>query len=873
MSFVHLLFQLFIEPIVVLFEYVFSLSLKLVGDSALALIPLSLLVNLLCLPLYRRADALRRRTRAREKEMEPVLLHIKAHFKGDERFMLTQAYYRICGYKPIHALRNSLSLLLQIPFFMAAYIVLSSNPALMGKSFGIIADLSQPDALLIVEGLTANAFTINLLPILMTLVNIVSVVVYGWKESGRSEKVQMVGLALIFLVLLYNSASGLVLYWILNQLFSLGKNIYDAIAARRRPQSCAAVTAPSGNDKPDRQVFLLGGLFLAVLCGALIPSGVICSAVSEFVEMAEYIPPLQYVGDAFLTSLGAFVIWAGVIYYLAARKGRHVLAAIMWCVAGIAAVNYMFFGTELGTLLPSLRFVTAPSFSAGTIWANLAVIIGVAALFLFFWFKADKAIRPLQSVLLLTVAAMSTVNCIGIGREQPRLKQFSQEHLSAPKCTIPLSRNGKNVVVLMLDKAISLFVPYMFQEKPELKQQFSGFTYYPNALSFGAATNTGSPALFGGYEYTPLEMNRRKNEPLVDKHNEALHVMPRLFRDQGYTVTVCDPPYAGYKRPPDLSIFDDIPGVRTFNTTISDRNINLSLQAVWKKNFFCYSLMKISPLALQEMLYQDSRYSDSPEVKRISAHVWSSISTAEGYRHTTIDNYTVLCDLPVMTDVREDGNTFLMMTNNLTHEPMLLQEPEYVPAEKVDNTVYDQTHKERFTVDGRVLPISDPETMAYYQTDMAAMLKLGEWFDYLREQGVYDNTRIILVSDHGKVMNLYQDMKLDFQIGGDMFMFNPFLMVKDFGASGFETDNRFMTNADTPSLAFDSLIEDPVNPYTGEHINSDGKNADILYVAGVMPGEWNINKNHGNTFKAMQWLSVKKEDIFDVRNWRYVGAY
>lgn len=32
---------------------------------------------------------------------------------------------------------------------------------------------------------------------------------------------------------------------------------------------------------------------------------------------------------------------------------------------------------------------------------------------------------------------------------------------------------------------------------------------------------------------------------------------------------------------------------------------------------------------------------------------------------------------------------------------------------------------------------------------MAAMLRLGEWFDYLREEGVYDNTRIILVSDHG----------------------------------------------------------------------------------------------------------------------------
>ena len=873
MSVTDLLFRLLLGPIVVLFEYVYVFSLKLTGDCALALIPLSLLVNLLCLPLYRRADAIRSRTREQERRMEPVLRHIRAHFKGDERFMMTQAYYRTCGYKPVFALRNSLSLLLQIPFFMAAYVMLSARPEFAGTSFGIIQDLSKPDALLLVEGLGDMPFTVNLLPILMTLINVVSVFVYGWRDAGRSERVQMLGLAVVFLVLLYGSPSGLVLYWILNQIFSLGKNIYDALESRRGREPKAASTEISREDKSVRAVYFSGGLFLAVLCGVLIPSGVIRSSVSEFVEMVQYVPPLQYVGDAFLTSLGAFVIWAGVIYYLAGPKGRRALAAAMWCMGGVAAVNYMFFGTKLGTLLPSLRCVSAPSFSGGAIAVNAVVIVAVAALLLFLWLKAGKAVRPVQGILILTVAAMGTVNCVGIAGEQPRLRQTVQEQLAAPKCTVPLSRNGKNVIVLMLDKAISLFVPYMFQEKPQLKEQFSGFTYYPNALSFGAAINTGSPALFGGYEYTPIAMNRRKDESLKDKHDEALHVMPRIFSDQGYTVTVCDPPYAGYKEPSDLSIFDDLPEVRTFNITVGDRTVNLSLRSVWENNFFCYSLMKISPLPLQKSLYRNSRYSDSPRVKRINQHVWSSISTASGYRHTTIYNYEALSALPGMTQVQEEGNTFLMMTNDLTHEPMLLQEPDYVPAVEVNNIEYDLTHRERFTVDGRVLPTSDPETMAYYQTDMATMLKLGEWFDYLREQGVYDNTRIIIVSDHGKDLNFYQDTKLDFQIGGDIFKYNPFLMVKDFDASGFTTDSRFMTNADTPSLAFDSLIEDPVNPYTGKRIGTEGKEADILYVAGVMPGEWNINKNHGNTFKALKWLSVKKEDIFDARNWRYVGAY
>lgn len=47
-------------------------------------------------------------------------------------------------------------------------------------------------------------------------------------------------------------------------------------------------------------------------------------------------------------------------------------------------------------------------------------------------------------------------------------------------------------------KSLGEFVPYIMQERPELQQQFAGFTYYDNTISFGASTNFGAPALFGG---------------------------------------------------------------------------------------------------------------------------------------------------------------------------------------------------------------------------------------------------------------------------------------------------------------------------------------------------------------------------------------
>ena len=48
--------------------------------------------------------------------MKPDIEHIKRNFKGDERFLLIQACYKIYDYKTIYAFRGTLGLLIQIPF-------------------------------------------------------------------------------------------------------------------------------------------------------------------------------------------------------------------------------------------------------------------------------------------------------------------------------------------------------------------------------------------------------------------------------------------------------------------------------------------------------------------------------------------------------------------------------------------------------------------------------------------------------------------------------------------------------------------------------------------------------------------------------------
>ena len=256
----------------------------------------------------------------------------------------------------------------------------------------------------------------------------------------------------------------------------------------------------------------------------------------------------------------------------------------------------------------------------------------------------------------------------------------------------------------------------------------------------------------------------------------------------------------------------------------------------------------------------------------------SGRSLSQGVDDSFMNAYSVLCALPEISTITEDSrNTYLAINNGTAHDVMLLKEPEYEPALYVDNTAYDAEHEDRFTLDGRTMLADIPYTMKHYQCNMAAFLQLGNWFDFLREQGVYDNTRIILVADHGHGMAQFEDMIFGDWVSGtwhhpqDVMSYNPLLMVKDFDSRGFRSDGRFMTNADTPVLALDGLVDEPVNPFTGNPVSDAAKAAEehrVFYTDISDP--WD---NDGNTFLPDRWYALKGQDIFDLSAWSSLGIF
>lgn len=922
MSIPSILYTLIISPLELLLEVIFTVADKIIGNAGLSIIFLSIVVNFLVLPLYKRADELQAEERDIQAKMAYRIKRTKETFKGDERFMMLQEYYRINHYKPIYALKSSASLLLQIPFFIAAYRLLSGMQSLNGMQFGFISDLGKEDASFMI-----GSFPVNVLPILMTLINIVSGIIYT-KGQPLKSKIQVYGLAVVFLVLLYHSPSGLVFYWLLNNVFSLVKNIFYKLRNPKkvlnillavagvvvlvltaiRPDLdmrqktllgigsvllCApflsglakkkiSVTPLKATSK-DNITFFGGTLFMACFTGLLIPSTVINTSPYEFIDLFHIANPALYIVSSAVLALGSWVLWGGIFYFFMNEKMRAVFSRGIWMICGISVVDYMLFGTKLGVISSTLQYENNLSFAITDYMFNALVVILIGLVFLFIISRFHNAVNVVVFAGVMAVVMLGSYKIYTINKAYDKYTVLTAPSEEVPE--IPLSKDGKNVIVLMLDRGMGTQLPYILNEKPELKEQFDGFTYYPNTISFGAYTNFATPALFGGYEYTPERINERDDMRLVDKQNEALKVMPYIFGDNGYEVTICDPPYAGYTWVPDLSIYDERP---EFNCYITNARFSIfdddetgessatseRVNNLRNRNFFFFSIMKISPLILQETIYDDGSYNESVSATGNSSlvslsplqHV-DSLSTATGLSNDFLNSYPVLTNLPEITVINNSGNTFLMLANETTHSPCLLQEPDYVPALVVDNTAYDtEDWVTRYTVDGVTMEMSDVNQVMHYHVNMAALLQLGEWFDYLRENGVFDNTRIIIVADHGRELS-------QFNItcnGEDMERFMPLLLVKDFNSTGFTVSEEFMTNADVPELATSGLIDDPRNPFTGTPINSELKNEPQTVFFSM---EADTPDNNGNTFLPGSWYVFEGGDPHDPENWTYLGDY
>jgi YidC/Oxa1 family membrane protein insertase len=191
---------------------------SLTGNYGLAIILLSLSVTIIMLPLFWIAEIIQNKERLRKAQMQPALDKLKDVTNKKEKYFYTKRIYKQYHYSPIYALSGLIGLAIQVPFFIAAYRLLLDYAPLNGITFGPITDLSQPDNIFEI-----GRIPVNTLAILMTMVNLLGIGLQ-YKYMNRNEAKQLVFIAFVFLVLLYNLPAALLLYWTINNVFAIGKN-------------------------------------------------------------------------------------------------------------------------------------------------------------------------------------------------------------------------------------------------------------------------------------------------------------------------------------------------------------------------------------------------------------------------------------------------------------------------------------------------------------------------------------------------------------------------------------------------------------------------------------------------------------------------
>lgn len=897
-----LIYTFVIYPLTQLMELAFSFGNKIFDNTGLAILCVSFAVSLFTLPLYVVAEGWQQVERDIQKKMKPWIAHIKRTFKGDEQYMMLSTYYRLNRYHPVMSLRSAFGLLIQIPFFTAAYACLSKMPALHGQAFLFIRDMGMPDSLF-----SVGSFKVNVLPIAMTLINMTSGFLYTRGLSLR-DKLQTYGLALVFVVILYDSPAGLVMYWTMNNIFSLVKNVFyklknpiktlyaimcvlvtvfivwlfagRVLSAKRAVLVSAVFSlvyfAPlivkacqyfidkplldlRDNPKKRFALFILCSVGLFILNGILIPSLLIASSPMEFSGVDGYGSPTFFIKNTAMQAFGLFVVWPSLVYFLYRQRMQTLIAFAFSLLLSSALANAFIFKESYGTISTLLVFTSVSSVDSSIkmILANLAFMLFVAAaIYALLRFKKAVLLNYVFTVASLSLVLLSFVQLRTINREYKEYQRLSAQGGAnkKPSPIFHLSKTGKNVILLYLDRAQNRFVEPIFKESPELNKKFSGFVLYKNAASFNGHTLIGAAPVFGGYEYTPESMNKRSSEKLVDKQNQALTLLPRIFTEQadGFSAVVTDPPWANYNWIPDLTIFDGYKNVYAYNTDkkylpawykehegIFDVNITSS---VLKRNILWYSLFRISPLALRPAFYNDGKYW-SPD---------TNLADVNGF----LEGYSALDYLPELTDFdSKTKNSFVNFINNTTHDELFLQAPDYLPVTNPSN-----------------MGTSEYKDDSSYHSNAASLKRVGEWLDYLKENVVYDNTRIVIVADHGAVgWEEGYDWNSDFdkiQPGH----YHPLLMFKDFGASGdLRVDQTFMTNADTPALLLQGIVANPVNPYTKKSVDSSQKQMGALVCSDDIYMPHHNKSDYVFTAKPGSWIRVK-DNIFDSKNWSYEDA-
>ncbi|MBB4013628.1 YidC/Oxa1 family membrane protein insertase [Niveibacterium umoris] len=181
---------------------------KLVGNWGWAIIALTVLIKLAFFPL----SAASYKSMAKMKTIMPRMKRIQEQYK-DDRMKMNQEMMELYKKEKVNPMGGCWPMLIQMPVFIALYwVLLGAVEMRQAPWLGWITDLSLKDPFFV-------------LPIIMGVTSLIQMKLSPSSPDPVQQKVMMF-MPIFFTVMMAWFPSGLVLYWVVNNMLSIGQQWY-----------------------------------------------------------------------------------------------------------------------------------------------------------------------------------------------------------------------------------------------------------------------------------------------------------------------------------------------------------------------------------------------------------------------------------------------------------------------------------------------------------------------------------------------------------------------------------------------------------------------------------------------------------------------
>tara|TARA_B100000795_G_scaffold268666_1_gene256133 strand:+ start:1241 stop:3700 length:2460 start_codon:yes stop_codon:yes gene_type:complete len=797
----------------------------LTDNYVLSIIFLSISINILLIPFQYIAEFWEIQHKNKLEHLRPKINLLKEEFKGQERHLYLRTLYRIYNYRTIDSLKASFGLLLQIPFFFAAFYFLENYDSFNGISFSAINDLGEPDGLI---------FGINFLPILMTIISLFSTYIYT-SNKASSEKIPLFALSAFFLFFLYFESSALLIYWTVNNIFSLAKNLIEKkaqtnIIKQKLLQLLFNIAKFFNQSKQIK--FIINDIFCqaAILFFGIIflYKAIPIAASDTGMYAASYKLVVLNLTLFFLST----VTFAVILYRFLGAKWQDISMKLI----SFGAFSGLFFSFIMPIELEKISALAFPLFNINEAIfikiLKLLTLIPLLALWLIIFHKIKKYIWIIllfSNCLLLGLTLTKALN--------PKIfdvvpiKNSGELSINQAKKLYAFSEES-NTLLIMLDTFQGNLITNLIDKNPKIIHQLSGFTYFPNTLSHGAGTKISMPALIGGYDFQMQFLLRTDENESYESTNIVFGPMEKAYlknmsmaQKYNHTYALYNPSYVN------CNIFN------SYNKSICSRNVHIKKEALSEINYIYNPSSSFHTAIFFAKL---SFILNMPhQTKTYLGRVFGGDYFLEYMNN--VNQYAQLQNLTEFANLSSSSKTFKIFENKITHSLWMLNKECKLVNQNFNS--YD----------------------GLFNSASCSLSLLNNFFNKLKLLGIYDKTKIIITSDHGGSQvdfGIYDNSFEDFS--GNNGNYNTqansasaLMLVKDFNQSGdLKVSMQFLSNIDAYGIALSGVSEGKDLQF--DRIKTPIKNRSLIYIHTSSPSDlYNITEAYSVT-----------NNMFDKNNWK-----